>query len=533
MASLHVSWPALRERLISIDETRSTNPPDTLTAAALIYIALPSLIFLGGWLKLPYAIIAVMLVTASLWQFLRSGQLRWRQPYTKGALLLIVAMALAWCSLGGAGHFFYANSDWQVRDTVLADLVMTPWPPSYGLVNGEHLILRSAIGFFLPAAVIGKLVGMGAVNIALYLWTTLGTVLFLLLLPLPNRAGWQLWLMIFIVIFFSGMDFLGIVLLTGDTPIFPLRLEWWVPFSYTSFAGQLFWAPNHTLALWLVTAMFYRHWGHATFPALINILLPLLLIWTPFAVAGILPFIAIALLRWFSLGKSVKEWDLGIVQIVASVLLTLFMVRLMTLGIGPIPSGSSAETLPPSAKNELFLHYLIFALMEFAILTLLLAKETRRSWGLFWLSATILCLLPLYHFGPSNDTMLRLSVPCLLILLIQVLDRADSWFYSPKFSSVPIRAWVIGIVLLVGACTPFNEMWRAATFRRFPPNYGVSLLEVQDGRFVAHYFGKLDRAEIKALLRTPSLVPTGEERLKQLTGVPYLAHAAKPVKVSE
>ncbi|HEY6896840.1 MAG TPA: hypothetical protein VI279_06230 [Rhodocyclaceae bacterium] len=512
MSGLTQAWRAFRDRLISIDPENSLKAPDLLTVAALLYIALPNLIFLGGWLRLPFAIIAIALVAASIGQFLRRPDLQWRQPYSHPALLLIVVTAFAWSSLGGAGHFFFTNPDWIVRDTVLGDLSLTPWPPAYGAVDGVHHILRSAFGYFFPVAVLGKLWGLGSVDIALYIWTALGAALFLLLLPLPQRAGTRMGLMLLVAIMFSGMDYLGIVLLTGMTPIFPLRLEWWVPFSYSSLTGQLYWAPNHALPLWLVTTLFYRHWGHRSFPALTVILLPLLVIWTPFAVAGILPFIVIAVLRWFYQGRTVKEWSLTVTQCLTAVLLTYLTVRLLTLGVDAIAGAPTIEAAPN--KDRFVLKYLLFALMEFATLALLLARELRHSQGLFWLSFGLLAALPLYQYGPSNDTMLRLSTPCLVVLLILTLDKISNWATIPTLRKIPGNAWAIGLVLLIGANTPFNEMWRAATFHRRPPNYGVSLVDHERGE-PPHYVGKLDKPDMLMLLRAPAPVPNRQQRKDQ------------------
>lgn len=510
--SLSSPWRQRLERLVSIDPRNSLHAPDAVTVAALLYIALPNFIFLGGWLRLPWAIAAVLLLCVALGQFLHHTNWR-QQPYSAAAFLLIVVAAFLWSSLGGAGHFFYANPDWHVRDTVLGDLVFTAWPPSYSVVDGYHHILRSAIGYFLPAAVIGKLVGIGSVDIALYLWTAIGTSLFLLLLPLPRRAGLPLIILLSIVVAFSGMDYLGIVLVTGDRPIFPLRLEWWVPFSYSSFSGQLLWAPNHALPLWLITALFYRHWGNSRFPGLVTLLLPLLVIWTPFAVAGILPFVAIAVLRWFYQGKTVRDWQLTVPQVLTAIIVTYVSLRLMTLDITAITSGSTADLSPK--KGHFVLDYLIFVLMEFAVLGLLIGRQLRDSFGLYWLAFILLAAIPLYHFGPSNDTMLRLSIPCLVILLIATLRLVGDWWAQPGSMPLSIVAPAAVLVLLIGAFTPVNELWRAVTFHRQPPNYGESLVEAQKGFEAPHYVGRLDRSDLIGLLRPPAAVPDSKQRRAQ------------------
>jgi hypothetical protein len=113
----------------------------------------------------------------------------------------------AWAVFGGGSHFMYANADWKIRDAVLGDLVNAEWPVHYLSADGAPLILRSAIGYFLPPALFGKIFGLAHIDLAIYAWTTLGVLIFLLMLPLPRRAGWRLALGLLLVVFFRGMDF--------------------------------------------------------------------------------------------------------------------------------------------------------------------------------------------------------------------------------------------------------------------------------------------------------------------------------------
>jgi hypothetical protein len=108
--------------------------------------------------------------------------------------------------------------------------------------------------------------------------------------------------------------------------------------------------------------------------------------------------------------------------------------------------------------------------------------------------------------------MLRLSTPCLIFLLLITLDCYKGWASQRKF---PADAWVITLVLLIGACTPFNEMWRAFFFKPTVPNYGISLVEHHNNTEPPHYVGVLDRRDLTAVLREPTLVPSADERKRQ------------------
>ena len=116
--------------------------------AALLYVALPTLIFLIGWLRWWAALPLVTLTVVSIAQYCRRSDVAWTQPYTRPALFFIIVIAFVWASLGGAGHFFETNPDWLIRDKVLGDLTLTPWPPAYQVGEVEAHLLRSAFGFF-------------------------------------------------------------------------------------------------------------------------------------------------------------------------------------------------------------------------------------------------------------------------------------------------------------------------------------------------------------------------------------------------
>jgi hypothetical protein len=126
----------------------------------------------------------------------------------------------------------FANPDWLVRDAVLADLTYSDWPPSYqpfATASTTCCVPRSA-----SSCRSRRWASCSAWN-GCHGWSTpgphAGTVIFLLLLPLPGRLGGRLLAALAIVILFSGMDILGILIVHGQWPIFPLRLEWWTRFS--------------------------------------------------------------------------------------------------------------------------------------------------------------------------------------------------------------------------------------------------------------------------------------------------------------
>jgi hypothetical protein len=383
---------------------------------------------------------------------------------------------------------------------------------------GVPVILRSAIGYFLPPAWIASGLGIDRAAAILLLWTALGVFLFLVLLPLPRKAGPMLVLASLCVIGFSGMDYPAIVLLHGHLPIFPLTLEWWAPWTYTSLTGQLLWAPNHALALWIGTALYFRYRNDPGLVPLGLLALPLLLLWTPFAIIGLLPFFCLSMVRnRLVMTNSIREIRLA--QWLGLGLLAYLVVRYMTTAampeaplppaahVNPLTLAQRPPTLLTAFEHDSVLRYAAFVLFEFLLLALVLWRGVAATMRAeMALAVALLMLLPVYRFGPSNDLLLRASTPSLVLLQIAVLDVVQRG--APRCLGYT-RLAMLATIITVGMITPLHELARTLAWPRSPPNYAQNLLEQQGGRMPAHYFGRLEGSDLTLLFRSPQPVPIG------------------------
>lgn len=477
-----------------------SEPADGLTILAVAYLAIPNLIFIVGWFRPVFAGGLLLAMAIAFRSSVISGKTRLQWPLSPSVSACLLLAAAAWSFFGGGSHFVNASHDWVVRDAVLGDLIYGEWPVSYKGVDGSIVVLRSAIGYFLPPALFARTFGFQHIDLAVFTWTTTGVWIFLSLLPLPRHATLRLPATILVTVFFSGMDYLGVLLATQMTPIFPLRLEWWVPMSYPSLTGQLLWAPNHCLPIWIATLLVLRHRDVKWFPQLSLVLIPLTLIWTPFAAIGLLPFLVLA--AWRPLAATPwRDWPW--LSASCAALFSLAVVAFLTIDVGGMVI---AANLPPAteglpsdiARQGITVRsYLIFVVCEFLLLSIAIAVHVRRDKDFFLLSLLVLFLLPLLNYGPSNDAMLRLCVPPLIVLFVtclRVLLPAEARRPTPT----QVAAWVC---LLVGAATAFNELWRSATFHRWPANYDLSLAEQQGGHLPFHYAGRFDSSWLKSLMK--------------------------------
>ncbi len=218
------------------------------------YLVLPNLIFIIGWLKWYWALLLGVLVSFACVRGFTDSE-RWNNSeikgYDTGTMLKALLLIVLWVYLSGIGGYCFQNRDYGIRNAIFRALVQYDWP----VISAEGSRgLIYYIGFWLPAAFIGKIFGMAAGNAMQVLWAAAGIFIVYYLICV-YRSKMNLLPVIF-MIFFSGLDFVGAWLLNED--IVNLKagnhLEWWArDFQFTSMTSQLFWVFNQTIPAWVAT----------------------------------------------------------------------------------------------------------------------------------------------------------------------------------------------------------------------------------------------------------------------------------------
>ena len=465
--------------------------------AICIYLALPSLVFCS-WFKPPIAALLALALAYGAYQTLKGTEWR-RTNLSRAPLAWLALLSLAWVSLGGAGHFFYANFDWFTRDAILRDLSLAGWPPSYPTTDAAPLILRAPLGYYLPAALVGTWGGIQAADIALWLWTSVGFFLLLGAAVTMFATSRQRVICTILVVGFSGMDLAGYALTRGTLPRVTEHIEWWAGFAqYSANSTLLFWVPNHALPAWLTTILILRHWRQPALARIAPLLGSCVPLWSPLAALGTLPFFLAGIDWRRDLASLLSQRALLPLATVA-----LVSARYLTAGAEHIPSGWLFAYADQG--NQVLNLYLLLCLLEFGLLCMVLARL--RSFDLrVAIAAIVLCLLPLYKFGYGNDIVMRASIPALLVLAMATV--------RPLTSSGPL-AWrgTLGAILAIGGMGAMQEPLRAVLWPRWEPT-GLSLVEVAEritrergeSALPTTYVTHLRQPDLRSMLRAPSPV---------------------------
>lgn len=326
-------------------------------------------------------------------------------PLDGRALALCVALACALLVLGGALHFFYAPLDWRIRDAVLADLTRDGLLVAYR-DKGVDYVLRAPLAMYVLPSLVGRLAGLPAAHVALLTQNAvfLGSLLYLLL-----KLG-RGWLQLAIVILYGGLSIIGLMIIHAlagavrNEFVIKYGLDAWSPyFQFTGSVSQFIWAPNHALPGWWLACLVILRLRGQVDTAIIAATIAGAIFWSPLVVIPVACWLVwLAARDWRGHFLNVRVW-LAVASGLCFAPLALFLVA----GFGSIAQGVSTE------KPLFALVYCLFMAVQMGPMGYVLANRAqldKAEWQMFALSAATLFVLPLIHFGPSNDLVMRGSI---------------------------------------------------------------------------------------------------------------------------
>lgn len=433
----------------------------TLKYSSYIYLILPVIFFLIGWIK---PIIAIPFSIAIIYAMfiVNKNCENTEMVITEKKLAIVFVILLIICVLAGQGGLFYQSHDHHWRNAIFRDLINQEWPVYYERSDtyldyyiGHWLVPAGIAKMFLP---ISQSFAWFFGNIMLLFWSAIGiTLAFLWIINgIKNKNKKNLIIALLIFIFFSGLDIIGII---KTKNIIDMHLEWWATsYQFSSMMTQLFWVFNQSIPTWLIIMMFLKEKNVENYFLLIILLLP----YAPLPFLGAIPLFACNGFR--CLYKSIKDKKVkqffkeafSIQNIIALVCILPIFYFYYSLNQSTVNSGFAIYTqlLTPAG----ILNLLMFWFLEIGIYGIFLYKEYRKS-PLFWTSIITLLFIPICAFGGARDLAMRGSIPALIVGMVFVIDFLVNKFDETK----KLCAGAIIVCLMIGAVTPGYEFTRAIT----------------------------------------------------------------------
>ena len=431
-------------------QTAPLNPPrrDLFPALSVTYLAVPSLIFLLGWLRPAIGLpVALVVAGGAVWFWIKPGPAT-RPALTQKNLLLVLTAAFLWTLLTGVGGVVPQSNDYVKHNLLLHDLASSTWPVIYPHAGGGTYLCY-ALGYYLVPALGSRWLGADALSAITFAWTFAGLFLFfwwaVRLTKSPGKTLAAIFLFAPTGILWALFKAHGLPGVITPAALVPKLFNGGLQFTFDSFS-RFNYQPQHALIGWLGTALLYELLWEQKNPRGTIFVWVLCGFCSPLTSVGLLlvPLAAGRRVRWQSYWEPVN---------VAAGGSLLVILGLYFQGHLPLPDRGFIGTLLPGV--EWIFYYALFLLLMFLPLLFLWLVERRdQSLGewrpLFFGSLAVLLLLPLYKLGLYSDLRLQAGAPALLLLALATVRLIE----SPKFSFTRPLSLLLAGGLVVGALHP-------------------------------------------------------------------------------
>lgn len=459
-----------------------------LKLISYLYLIIPIIIFVIGWTKVVFSIpITICLIVIFK---LLCNQIKYRNEniieFKKIIPIFIIILLI--CITSGLGGFFYQSSDWDARNAIFRDLVQQDWPVYYEKSNSA---LTYYIGQWMVPSVFGKIVivianaissifpniftnilkklslefAFQVGNIVLLFWNSLGVLIAILWLIkiLKINKKLDIYLAIFIFLFFSGLDILGMYIF-GTFSVFlnRIHLEWWAGiYQFSSMITQLFWVFNQSIPVWIITLMFLEEKRVNNYMLLILLALP----FSPLPFIGLIILFACNGIKFLIESVKIRK-IVNFIKDIFSIQNILAFISILPLygcfyfgnssAIGSTEGGGFSLMTDLLTPFEL-IKLLIFWFIEVGIYGIFLIKKHRKN-PLFYVIMIALLIIPLFKLGYEYDFSMRVSIPLLLVINVWIVQK---YLEEKNKKNITISFILLTIMLSIGFVTPMCEYARA------------------------------------------------------------------------
>ena len=406
------------------------------------YLIIPIIVFFLGYLKLPIGILLSLAVAALLVLAIRDCNSNPDGLKTDHSLafpikfLIISAVfALIVTVLSGVGEFVWSTYDHAFRRATMNDLVSYSWPIVYDpstQTNPEVIEQMTSfepqgfvyyLTFWMIPAVVGKIAGITAANIALVIWTAIGITLILMGTAFYIKK--TSYAIHFVYLVFAGIDAIPFVL---NQCFFHIQghgfwLDGCMPFmAYVSNFVQLQDVFNQAVPSFLILLLLLIGKNNRSTGTVAS----LIFAYSPWATLGMLVPAFIQLLRKENLSSDKKQ-NLKNVLGIGNIAMPIVMLLVYGSFYLSKKEVTSIKGFTFTFYDSLWLYilaYIVLIVIEVLPSAGLVFSQQKKN-PLFWGAVITLLLLPLYRVTKANDFIMRCSMPALACLSLFLTKKVS------------------------------------------------------------------------------------------------------------
>ncbi|MGL4563401.1 MAG: hypothetical protein ACRCVW_06065 [Brevinema sp.] len=439
-------------------------PLSRLLFLGYLYLLIPFLIFVLGWVKLIYAL-PVVLILIYLAFLLYRDSLSYKDSLSISpkSFWICITTLMSWMFILGVFGVFQHSWDMIGRNAMFRDLIEFSWPVIYP-TNGAVVYYH---GHWLVPALLGKIFGYTVGQIAFALWSLLGVSITLLLLfdylKIDSLKKQLITLLVFM--FFSGIFW------NGGRPF----LKQGVELCIISHTTQIHYLINQAIPVWVMAILFLHQKSLRlfTFLGLVTVLS------SPYAIIGIFPFMLIKVYQKFketNLSQTVTEIFsapniLGVLGI-APILVTYF-----------ISNSTTDDGFSLMLNSKTFILFFIM-LFQGVLAYLIVIYPKFKKDPIFWGIGIVMTILSVIKYSDDQNFSRSLNA-ALFIAMVYVLKFL--WDPHPSYK---LRQRILTVMLIIG-CS-IGSIWFFTIAARFIINgpYAMEYSDYRDTKYNRQWSNK-------------------------------------------
>ena len=419
---------------------------------AVAYLVVPTIIFFYGWLRWELSVLCIFLLGVAVYRTIKEIDIKEEIIISKSALSCLMISSFALVILSGIGGTFTQSYDIYMRNAIYRDLVLYEWPVYYPESNG---VLVYYFGYWLPPALLCKIILplmseyqiWIIANIVLIIYSTIGIILVLLLvmIMLYNSIDFKKAITVLLIFSIWGpLSIIGWYLFHNDGyGIIDLLSQLYLSLNidhYVNWFGaingnylELCNVYNQCIPAWIASMLFLLIKEQAKIYGLVCLSL---CISAPFPVVGLF----IIMILWYTKlvikGKISVINGVSVINILSMLLLFIFVLfysgnRGFVLEYREFPS--DIDTL------QLIFISLLFCLLSFGAIAFLIRKSGDSLFNI--VIFTYLLLIVASRWYPTNDFMMRATIPCSIYLMVITYKKiSESKFKIEKGAIIALLA---------------------------------------------------------------------------------------------
>ena len=427
---------------------------------SIIYIYISIIIFLIGVLKPIISIPVTTILFILIIEYIKHKKKKFAkiEPIYINLKMLIVTIVVV-CGIGWALGWTGQSKqtgDWVKHNSTLIDLIERNWPVYYE--NGsEKSMLSYYLGQYMVPSIIGKITD--SVKIAQVfngLWAVVGLLLAVVgifKITKSDNAKKQSKALFLIFIFSVCMSIsqaLGKLFIDEYNIV---QGNWLIcnedfKLQYSSNIVLLRWVMPQVIVPWIVMTILYddkydiKHYVLLCLPVMF---------YSSLAFIGLIIYLIVIAIIYITKNRNIKEIIKNIfslsnicTSITLGVIFILYFIGNIT---SEKPEDSAFQFVKYNLSNILIY---IFFIISFLPYTIVLYKNNKNN-IFYWVSTSILLLLPFLKMGYYNDLCMRCSIIPLFIYMVMSIELLNNKDILEKYKKA------ISILFIIGSFTSIIE----------------------------------------------------------------------------